>query len=277
MKNINKDKIKMIVTDLDNTYLNKNVMSEYGESIIKKLIEKGYRVVFATGRNKRLANNALNDENIYYVVMNGAAIYKGNNPIDKSSVFKKEQLNYLINCLDQYNTYVNFVSDFSNICCLDKEFYMETIFAHNVLKFSEEEARAMIPTKFEKDVNTIKEDIYKVEVSFNNYNSYLKACKELSNIKEINVYGNDKDYIEINKSDTSKAHGCVKLCNKLNINLDEVIVFGDSKNDLEILNLFPYSICVCDANEEVKRVCCDICDTSKNDGVAHYLENLFLK
>jgi Cof subfamily protein (haloacid dehalogenase superfamily) len=274
MKNINKEKIKMIITDLDNTYINKGVMSEYGKSIIKKLIENNYYVVFATGRNKKHANNVLNNDNIYYVVMNGTSIYKGNSSIEKTGHFEKEQMNFLLNCLKPYDACSTFVSDYSTVCCYDLGQYMNTIFIKNELSFGKEGANAVIPTQFVNDVNVIKEDIYKIEVSFYSHENYLKACKVLSNIKEINVYDSDRDYIEINNNNSSKAHGCMSLCEKLNINLDEVIVFGDSKNDLENLKTFPYSVCVSNANEEVKKVCYDTCDTNKNDGVAHYLDSL---
>ena len=193
MKNLDKKRIKIVITDLDNTYLGNGFISDFGKSIIQKLIDENYYVVFATGRNKELANNAFYNENIYYAVMNGAAIYKGNCLIEKSGYFEKEQLNFLSKYFKQYNVCVNFISDYSTICNLNKKQYMETIFKRNVSISGEKAASTIIPTKFINDVNTIDENIYKIEVNFNNHNSYLRAYKELSNMKEINIYGSNRD------------------------------------------------------------------------------------
>lgn len=50
----------------------------------------------------------------------------------------------------------------------------------------------------------------------------------------------------------SKAVGARQLCELLGISPDEVVVFGDSDNDLAMLQAFPNSVSVSNANERVR-------------------------
>lgn len=68
-----------------------------------------------------------------------------------------------------------------------------------------------------------------------------RACPELDFILSI------VDWFDINPHGWSKADGVRILADELGISLDEVVVFGDQANDLEMLELVPNSCAVANA------------------------------
>ena len=68
-----------------------------------------------------------------------------------------------------------------------------------------------------------------------------RACPELDFILSI------VDWFDINPRGWSKADGVRILADELGIPLDEVVVFGDQANDLEMLELVPNSCAVANA------------------------------
>lgn len=71
--------VRVIVTDLDETLLRKDkTFSEYSRDVIRRLIEKGFLVVPASGRDlKRMGENILTMPGIRYAItLNGAQVYE---------------------------------------------------------------------------------------------------------------------------------------------------------------------------------------------------------
>lgn len=60
-------------------------------------------------------------------------------------------------------------------------------------------------------------------------------------------------FLNITPPGYSKATGVDILCRELGISIDQVVVFGDSGNDIEMLEHVPNSVAVADATEEAAR------------------------
>ena len=79
MKKPDASAIRLIATDLDETLLHKDkAFSDYSRQVLKKLIDKGYLVVPASGRDlKRMCENILTMQGIRYAItLNGAQVYE---------------------------------------------------------------------------------------------------------------------------------------------------------------------------------------------------------
>ena len=59
-------------------------------------------------------------------------------------------------------------------------------------------------------------------------------------------------FLNITPKSYSKASGIDILCEKLGIGLDEVVVFGDANNDLEMIEHVPNSVAVANGTAEIK-------------------------
>ena len=72
-----------------------------------------------------------------------------------------------------------------------------------------------------------------------------------------------------------KAHGIAKLNEYLNVDLQDITVFGDSINDIGMFKLAGTSVAVSNALDEAKEHASIISEHSNDeDAVAHYLSKI---
>ena len=76
---------------------------------------------------------------------------------------------------------------------------------------------------------------------------------------------------------SNKGEAIKKLCNYLNIPLENTYGFGNDYNDVKMFETVNYSIVMNNANDDLKRMAKIIAKSNDEDGVAYFLEDLFLK
>lgn len=89
---------------------------------------------------------------------------------------------------------------------------------------------------------------------------------------ELTVTRSKPIYLEFLHPSVDKGEGFKALCRALDVPLARTAAFGDSFNDLEMLQAAGESIAVENAIEEVKAVATRICPSNEDDGVAQVLE-----
>lgn len=92
----------------------------------------------------------------------------------------------------------------------------------------------------------------------------------------LNIYPSKTTYLEIMTKKASKTSAIEFLCNKLNIEKEEVIAIGDNYNDMDMLQYAGVGIAMGNAPDIVKEKADDITATNDEDGVAKALEKYFL-
>lgn len=71
-----------------------------------------------------------------------------------------------------------------------------------------------------------------------------------------------------------KAYALKKLCDMCNFTLKDVIAFGDTTNDNEMLSCSGLGVCMCNGSDDTKAVADVVTEFSNNeDGLAIYLES----
>lgn len=65
----------------------------------------------------------------------------------------------------------------------------------------------------------------------------------------------------------SKLSGIVKVADRYGFELDEVMVFGDSNNDFEMLNEIQHSVAMGNGTKKVKHAASFVTDTNNRDGI----------
>ncbi len=261
---------KMIVTDLDGTLLDKNKnVSETSKKYLKELKDKGYIICVDTGRTLGRASYALGEfDYINYIIgNNGTYIYDVCN--DKNlyeSTIKVEDIKELfIKYLDEYEVFeINSYEYIFSYCSRTRniEPYVEKI--DNKDEF------------FDK-IN----EVYNVTISFKNksmVNVFLEDLK--NNYKDIDSFimedsfSNKKWITLINKND-NKYNGLCILKEKLGINNNDIIAFGDGLNDVVMIENVGFGVAMKNALDEVKNKANDITlDDNNNDGVVNYLKSI---
>ncbi len=79
------------------------------------------------------------------------------------------------------------------------------------------------------------------------------------------------EWFDVLHRGVSKATALDELLDALGVGLDEVVVFGDSENDLDILRKVPFSVAVANATDETKRVARYRVGACADEGVADAL------
>jgi len=95
--------------------------------------------------------------------------------------------------------------------------------------------------------------------------------------EDLHVYRSKSTYLEIAPRSISKATALkLILRKKFNVDLSEVMAFGDNYNDIEMIRAVGLGVAVNNAREEVKAVAREITNNSKEDGVAIAIEKYCL-
>lgn len=95
-----------------------------------------------------------------------------------------------------------------------------------------------------------------------------EACADVDLVSPV------PNWFDVLPKGISKASGLDVLLKATGIDYDEVVIFGDAENDLEILRKVPYSVAVANATPEVLRTANYVVGASKDDGVACALEEI---
>ena len=261
---------KMIVTDLDGTLLDKNKnVSETSKKYLEELKDKGYIICVDTGRTLGRASYALagfdyvnyiigNNGTYIYDVCNDKNLYESTIKVeDIKELFKKYLDEYEVFEINSYEYIFSYCSRTRNI-----EPYVEKI--DNKDEF------------FDK-IN----EVYNVTISFKNksmVNVFLENLK--NNYKNIDSFimedsfSNKKWITLINKND-NKYNGLCILKEKLGINNNDIIAFGDGLNDVVMIENVGFGVAMKNALKEVKNNANAVTfEDNNNDGVVNYLKSI---
>lgn len=85
--------------------------------------------------------------------------------------------------------------------------------------------------------------------------------------KTVNFTRSGDKFVEIVDASVNKANGLLTLANHLGISSSEIVCFGDADNDIPMLEAAGMSVCVANANDNVKKISKMITDTNDNGGV----------
>lgn len=263
---------KMIVTDLDGTLLNKTRKpSEQTKQYLINLKKEGYIIVIATGRIYTSILDATDGALFadYLISDTGACIYKRTGEPIFQNLISKE-------CVENIFNYYNSNCRFIDIC--DKNM---------IYKYSktESENSSFVKTVTEKE-ELLKKDleISHISIAMNTNEQvldlYPKLVKDFSGLEILIMQDSFKDnkWIEMTAKGCSKYNAIKNLANFLGISNDEIIAFGDGRNDIDMIQNCGFGVALANALPEVKEVAQDVTPLDNHhDGVIHYLEDMIGK
>lgn len=265
---------KMILTDLDDTLLNKDKeVSSLDKDAIIEAQKLGVKYVLASGRPtfamRDLAKELELDKYEGYILsFNGSIITdcKTNKNIFEASL-TKEDLHLLYDFSKENNVHILTYIDDAIISETESE-YIDvevglTKMPHN-----------LVPS-FKKAVTKSA-----VKCMMLGEPSYLKTVEKKLKEKYGDKYTiaiSKPFFLEVTKLGVDKGVALKKLAQHLNIDISETIAVGDSYNDLPMLEAAGLSVAVANACDDIKEKC-DFITTSNNDnGMANLIKTFILK
>lgn len=265
----------LIITDLDNTLLNKkSKISLTSKLYIKKLIKQGHYFILASGRPYQACINFYNELklNSYLVCDNGGSII---HPLDNSkNIIKNIPLNIFQEFLNEIKDYI-----YAGMSATQEVvYYQNPELIPDWMKHDIKE-RKIIVGNLNEIVNTspINPNIFiKTE--------YLEIVKEIlakdkyKNIISYRHWSTNKPYtsFEIYRFDATKGNALKDLKIILNITEENDLAFGDQLNDLEMIKAAFNGVAMINGRNELKDIAKYVSfKPSHKNGEIHFIKYFF--
>lgn len=258
MKLINKNNIKAVVSDLDGTLLRGGAQELEPEifDLIKVLNRQGIHFIASSGRQYanmvRLFQSCAQD--ISYICENGSLIVHNGEVVQKC-VIEKELLKHVLDdMLAIPDTEVVASSQHSSLVVPRREGFDRVLsdFVHNHV------------TKIE-NYYSIEEDIIKISIF---WRTGIPADKEREFHKKydsvLQVVDGGNGWLDFTAKGVNKGAALRVLAGRLGFAVGSTLCFGDSENDISMLDLAGESYAMDTADERVKSVCDGVCSKPEN-------------
>lgn len=270
--------IKLCVFDLDGTLLNSNKeITKETLQALQKLKNKNIQYTIATGRIDILARRYQKQikSNLPIISCNGSLIRDLSNNI----LYKKS--------LD-FNIVKNLV-DFYNLNNLNFMLYTETAILSTPnnprLKLLEKlNLSSDLKDKFEVEI--IHKDIQNYSnLSFLKSLTHIDNREKLLNIesqlnkkfKNLSIVSSDEKLLDIMPPGVNKGTALHNLCKILDIDKNEIIVFGDNFNDIEMINFAHISVVPSNSEQHIKNMATYVTKSNDDNGIAFAINEFILK
>lgn len=267
--------IKVIATDMDGTLLDSRGQLDLPrlEKILNRLDQRGVRFVIATGNEVHRMRQLLGHlaERVFMVVANGARIFE-HNKLLQAQTWDDAMVDRVLGhfkgreCQDQFVvTGMNggFVKKGTIFTELDKFMTSEMIEKlYQRMHFVDEFDSSLFGgvLKMSMVVGEERSDAVLQEIN-DLFDGQIRAVSS--------GYG----CIDILQTGIHKAWGLEELLKRWGLKSEQIMAFGDSENDIEMLKLAGISYAMENAEESVKEVATGVAPANSQAGVYQVLEN----
>lgn len=275
-----KQKIKLIASDLDGTMLNdKKIIEPDSIEVIQKFVPKQIPYFcLCTGRNVVDTNRILNtiklsDEVEKYIISNNGAIvfdvkklksiyFKGldiNAAITLYELIKKlnktrqfGQIGVFAHAFEEDKVVKTITSNYqylAKVYAHNREFIIKQILDKNPAFFDHQPTSNIIETEFLQPNWLIGKLILYFE-SQTKRHQFVKCVNELK--LPITITTSGECNLEINGQNVNKGTALKYLCKYLGIKPQETMTLGDERNDISMLKLTEWSFTFTSSNQQIK-------------------------
>lgn len=266
--------VKLIMTDLDGTLFKNDheSISERNVNALKKAQENGIKICIATGRTKSLIFDAVARVSFadYIITSNGAVTYDAKtDEIITAQLLSAEKSKKVFEIINSHS--LTHEIYFEGECFLDgysaKLYNYGNISAH-YLKVLKDKAN-VVPDLSE---HIGEKGVEKINIMHVVGDELQEIKDSFLDIGGIYVTSSIPENLEMNNSNANKGYALSALCKILNISENEVMAFGDSGNDCEMLRTAGYSFAMSNAWDEAKKAAKSVTLSNEDDGVAVQIE-----
>ncbi len=246
-QNIRKD-IKLVALDMDGTLLNSDhEVSEANRKAIEEAQKNGVHVVLSTGRTLMTCRDYAKSLKLssYLVTVNGSEIWHSTGELIERNLLQAELIKMMVDLRDKYDTKC-WAASVNEVWRAGLPNDIEN---YEWMKFG-----------FEIEDDDVRETIINI----------------LSENKNLEISNSSPTNLEINAIGINKANALKKVCEHVDISMDQVISMGDSLNDLAMIKEAGLGIAVGNAQDVVKEAADWVTATNNEDGVAKAIHRFLL-
>lgn len=259
--------IKLIASDLDGTIVPEGTfaINPRYEEVFSKLIDRGIVVVLASGRhvNNMKKLMPLIEDKAYFLSDNGATLVHKNEILIKHHLKKDTVKNLLDYLHDDMKCEVALSNDIGYYTEERDKYINENVFTEK------KEVGHIV-----KNVHEYLQNVTKLTVMASDKVKEVIASLKKKYDEELAIVQSGTIWCDITLKGVSKGTGLKFIKEKLSIDKSECVGFGNSENDIALLNECQTAYVVDDSNEKVKSVATKIIPDVYNDGPLIELEKI---
>lgn len=277
-------KKKIIFLDVDGTLtLPQGDVSDKVQKAISEVRNQGHYVFLCTGRNKAgvLSLMSIGFDGLIcsaggYIEIHGQKVYESSldeKVLQKArDIFERHQVLYNLE-----TTHMTFQNDEMNKEFVKHRLEDETVNSELSRLIAEQKDRFNIHSIEEFDAHPLP--VQKLCFIAHDEEQLIEPRAVLSD--EFNFIVHEMFSIgvingEIIIKGTNKGTAVEFVANELGIPMEDTIGFGDSMNDLEMIQTCAYGVVMENGSEKLKTYATTVCESVQNDGIYHELKRLKL-
>ena len=268
--------LRLIALDLDGTTLNsQGKVSPYTKEILEKALSKGIHVVIASGRAlSAIPEDVLNIRGLKYMITsNGSSIFElpDNRRIYANDMKPGVVMSVLTIMQGTHFPFEAFIG--GHAYTMQAYYDCPTDFG--------------VPERMNRYVQTTRtpvsdmsafimehcDEIEGVDMIVPDMTQKQQLIDELSGIDNLYITSSEKYYIEMASGSVSKASALQALAAQFHITPEQVMAFGDSDNDIELLSYAGCGVAMQNATANLLTAASAVTRSNNEDGVAFYLES----
>ena len=252
--------LRLIALDLDGTTLNsQGKVSPYTKEILEKAIQKGIHVVIASGRAlSAIPEDVLNIRGLEYIITS--------NDMKPGVV-----MSVLAIMRDTHFPFEVFIG--GHAYTMQAYYDCPTDFG--------------VPERMNHYVRTTRtpvsdmpdfilkhcDDIEGIDMIVPDQTQKQQVIAALSKISNLYITSSESYYIEMASGSVSKASALQALAAQFHITPEQVMAFGDSDNDIELLSYAGCGVAMQNATANLLKAASAVTRSNNEDGVAFYVES----
>jgi len=265
---------KLVFVDSDGTLKNsEGLISKKTVDVLTRLKEKNIGVIITTGRPRYHALKVKETSNAsrYVISSNGSEVYDS----------ETDKVIYASYLKDEYVLEIFEIADINNCRCILTVDGVEVV--TDIVK-NPNQVMLDKPINEYLKTNKVKQIFIRCDTEVEAKNTY-KMIKEFGKVKIANessyfqtgVVEDKGIWFSITNKRVNKGLAIKKLAKYLDVKLSDTYGFGNDYNDIKMFETVNYSIVMENANEDLKRKAKIIAKSNNEDGVADFLEEIFIK
>ena len=250
---------------MDGTLLNSNheVSSRFFEQF-QELKKRNIQFVAASGRQYHSMAEKLQKikDDIIFISENGAFVKKGDEELSVTPI-KQSLIQELLEIVDSID------GGYAMLCGKYKSYLdgSSRLFLEQIKEYYS-------CYEVVNDYTTVTDEIVKIAV-YHGISAEKYIYPKTTHLSEqVKVKVSGPNWVDLNHVDAHKGNALQAVMDSHNIRPDEVLVFGDYNNDIEMLGLSEYSFAMANAHPNVKKVARYETSSHNDFGVERILEKL---
>lgn len=245
-------KVKYVYFDLDGTIAKKDgKISDENIKAIKYLKSKGIKVGIATGRTFHTMQEEIDkiQPNLPIITANGGVILSKNNSILSETHLSYDSWKVMDTLIDSGFSFLIYTKSgiYTNN---ENNVFFRKLF-DRAIKYDEKYINFELEPI--SNISWLKrKKIYKILVPFDSEYEKDILISKLKNIETIDCFASSGNVLEICPKNINKGNAIKTIALATEIDVKDMIVFGDNDNDVSMFKFVNDSVCLLNGSDEAK-------------------------